>query len=64
MYARKALYWLSIDYFNYIIFYVGYITTNMLGSSGYISDSGSVTKVDMQGNVYSGDGVSFNIPTN
>jgi len=39
-----------------VILSLGYITTNMFG--------GSVTKVDMQGNVYSGDGVSFNIPTN
>jgi hypothetical protein len=52
-----------------VILSLGYITFNMVGgfgfgfSSGFISDSGSVTKVDMQGNVYSGDGVSFNIPT-
>ena len=47
-----------------VILSVVYITTIILGASGSISSSGSVTQVDMQGNAYSGDGVSFNIPTN
>lgn len=38
-----------------VILFLGYMTTNLFGS---------VTKVDMVGNTYSGDGVSFNIPTN
>ena len=51
-----------------VILSVGYITINTFGVSGSsfgsFTDTGSVTQVDMQGNTYSGDGVSFNIPTN
>lgn len=37
-----------------VILSVGYITSNIFGGSGF--SSGSVTKVDMQGNTYSGNG--------
>lgn len=52
-----------------VILSVGYITLNTFGVSdssfisGSISGSGSVTNVDMDGNTYSGDGVSFDIPS-
>ena len=52
-----------------VILSVGYITLNTFGFSdsstisGSISGSGSITSVDVNGNTYSGDGVTFNIPS-